>query len=271
MKISVLVVSYNCCDVLLRCLASLRDSGRDDLDIVVVDNASTDGTVAQVALHFPTVTLVAEPENRGFSVAVNTAARRAKGDVFLLLNPDTEMPPGGVDVLPAALTARPDAWAVGFRQVDQEGRFQLAVGPEPTLLRELMRTFVQRRLDRHDPITAWVVDRWLGRAQTVPWVAGSSLLVWRHAFDRVGGFDERFFLYFEDIDFCLRLNNAGGKVYYDPSLTILHHRGVSAGRSKTLAQRAYRESQLMFWQKHRGPWLHHVVEQYLRLRGVAPS
>ena len=265
MKISVIIVSFDCGVVLARCLATLPQSA----EVIVVDNASSDGTQAMVRQQFPWVHLIARTVNGGFSVAVNQAAQAAHGEAFLLLNPDTELQPAALARMQQALTATDDTWAVGFRQVDAQGFFQLAVGPTPTLRAEAMRRFAQRALDRRDSRAAWVLDHLLPRRRRVAWVAGSSLLVWRHAFARVGGFDERFFLYFEDIDFCLRLRHAGGAVYYDPSVTVLHHRGVSAARHSEFAQRAYRQSQLYFWEKYRGPWLRALMQRYLQWRGVA--
>jgi GT2 family glycosyltransferase len=263
-KLSILVVSYNVRELLRRCLESTREH-----EVIVVDNASADGTVAMVRESFPGVKLLAWDQNRGFSAAVNAAAREATGDVFLLLNPDAELPSGAANRMLSALAGRSDAWAMGFRQVDADGRFQLAMGPKPGLFVELARKLVQDRLDRGDTALGNLIDR-ISEAGRVGWVAGSSLLVHRHAFEKVGGFDERFFLYFEDIDFCIRLNSAGGAVYYDPYVTIVHHRGQSARRDKSAAAAAYRDSQLWFWEKHRGPWVRRLVHAYLLAKRVSP-
>lgn len=269
MRISIIIVSYNVRDVLARCLASVRHGD----EVIVVDNASPDDSADYVRTHWPHVKLIALPENRGFSAAINEGARHATGDAYLLLNPDAEVLPGTLEKMPEALLARvrQNAWAVGFRQVDEQGNFQLAVGPTPTLPGEALRMVVQRSLDAGSVRLGRILDRLLQRERVVPWVAGAAMLVWRHAFEKVGGFDERYFLYFEDIDFCLRLKAHGGTVYYDPSITVMHRRGVSAAKSRTLAQRAYRESQLQFWDVHRGPTMRRVVQGLLKLRGVAPS
>ena len=144
------------------------------------------------------------------------------------------------------------------------------MGLRPTLPSELLRRVVQLGLDGGCGWLGRLVDGLLSRATAVPWVAGSSLLVRRQAFEQVGGFDERFFLYFEDFDFCLRLWQAGGRVYYDPSVSITHHRGASATVAGGLSRKASRESQLRFWEKDRGPWMSRVVRPYLRVRGCAP-
>jgi N-acetylglucosaminyl-diphospho-decaprenol L-rhamnosyltransferase len=265
--VAVVVVSFNVREHLESCLASLADAEQ----VVVVDNNSSDGSPAMVRERFPEVELVAFEDNRGFAAAVNAGVARAHSDYILLLNPDAVLPSGGLEAMCGALAARPSAWAVGFRQVDAVGRFQLAVGPPPSLPLELVRRMVQRSLDGGNEILSALVDRMLSRSISVPWVAGSCLLVTRDAFERVGGFDERFFLYFEDIDFCLRLRRAGGTVWYDPSVTVVHHRGASAASANGLAERAYRDSQLWFWEKHRGRAVRALVHGYQRLRGVAST
>lgn len=269
MRISVIIVSYNVRDTLARCIESVRDAH----EVIVVDNASPDKSAEYVRGAWPTVKLVAWAENRGFSAAVNEGARHATGDALLLLNPDAEVLPGTLSQMPQTLLmrARQNTWAVGFRQVDEQGRFQLAIGPTPTLPGEALRMVVQRGLDAGYDSLGRFLDRILKRPRPVPWVAGAAMLIWRHAFDHVGGFDERYFLYFEDIDFCLRLRRAGGTVYYDPTITVMHRRGASAATSQGLAARAYRESQLEFWQVHRGAAMRRLVEGFLRLRGLAPG
>ncbi len=261
---SVLIVSYGARERLRRCLARLGGSA----ETVVVDNASPDGSAEMVRSEFPWARLVPWGENRGFSAAVNEAVRLARGDLLLLLNPDCVVEPGALAQMPAALARLPGAQAVGFRQVDEQGGYQLTVGPPPSFALELVRRTVQRRLDHGDARLGRLLDRLLARPRRVPWVAGSVLLVRRDAFERVGGFDERFFLYFEDIDFCLRLAAEAGPVYYDPSITVMHVRGESARSAPELARRAYRESQLYYWQKHRGSIARAIVGAYQRLACV---
>lgn len=262
-SISVIIVSHNVWPLLARCLRSIPEG----TDVVVVDNASDDASAAKVKEHFPKVCCVPQQENIGFSAAVNLAAHKAQGDAFLLLNPDTELSLGALEKMRTALNASPDAAALGFRQIDEHGVFQLAVGASPHLVLEGMRRWVQRRLDRGDRKTARLLDRWLSSRRSVTWVAGSSLLVRRKDFWAVNGFDARFFLFFEDIDFCLRLRqNTHRKIIYDPSITVTHHRGASAKKSPALSKQAYRNSQILFWQLHR-PWLEaRLVRQYVRWR-----
>lgn len=257
-----LVVSYNVAPLLRRCLAGLGEAD----EVVVVDNASTDDSVEIVRREFPSVALISSPENGGFSTAVNQAARVATGDFLLLLNPDTEVAPGVLSAMRDALVRRPRAAAIGFRQVDERGVPQLSFGPPPSLVLELARMVVQRRLDGGDRRLAGLIDRLFSRPVRVPWVTGSSLLVRRAAFEAVGGFDEEFFLYFEDADFCLRLDREVGPVYYDPRITILHHRGRSAVQERGRAAAAHRESRARYWRRHRGRRIAGFVEWIERIR-----
>ena len=267
-RLSVIVVSYAVRELLRRCLASLDVAGGRGHEVVVVDNHSPDGSADMVRRDFPWVKVVEMGANRGFSAAVNAGARASSGEALFLLNPDTELPEHGLRHAAEALFAEPRVAALGFRLLDGTGHFQLAVGLWPGFSTELLRRFVQRRLDHGARWMEGLVDRLLARPRDIAWVAGASLLVRREAFDSVQGFDERFFLYFEDIDFCLRLWNAGWSVRYDPRLTLVHHRGESARRAPELAARAYRQSQLWFWEKHRGPRARSLVALYQRLAGL---
>jgi len=264
MSLSVLIVSYNNESRLRQCLASLDEA----TEVVVVDNASPDGSADMVRREFPRVKLVALADNRGFSAGVNTAARNATGDVFLILNPDTVIEPGTFERMQSVMRAHPEAGAFGFRQVDEQGNYQLTIGPPPSIVLELVRQQVQRRIDVGDHrLGAWI-DRFLGRTRRVPWVGGSVILLTRTAFEAVGGFDESFFLYFEDLDFCLRLRATVGPILYEPSVTVTHIRGASMKRTPELASKAYRQSQILYWRKHRGPLVAGLMRVYQHLRGV---
>jgi hypothetical protein len=265
MKISVLVVSYGVKELLERCLRSLQMD--EWSEIIVVDNASPDGSAEMVRTRFPGLRLLALPANRGFSSAVNEGAAAATGDVLFLLNPDTVVPLGTRSGVLRMLAAHPNVAVFGIRQVDAEGNFQLSIGFKPSLFTEILRCFLQRRIDAGDRKLAARLDRLFSSPRPIPWVTGASLLVRRDAFEAVHGFDEGFFLYFEDIDFCLRVRRKGGVVHYDPTVTVLHHRAASARSSPGRAALEYRRSQLRFWEKHSGRWARRAVRLYQKIRG----
>lgn len=262
MKLSVVVVSYESREYLDACVRSVQDAD----EVIVVDNDSQDGSAAWVREHHPGVTVIALEQNHGFSKAINEGVERSSGDWVLLLNPDAMLQAGQIQELRRRVSLYPDVVAFGFRQVDETGFLQLAHGGRPRLLDEFLRMCVQHCLDAHWSPAAWLVDAMFGRPRDVPWVAGSCLLVRRSAFDAVAGFDDGFFLYFEDIDFCLRLAHQDGRVLYDPTLTVIHRRGRSAKKVPTDAKRWYRESQLRFWRKHRGLVFESFFRFYQRFR-----
>ena len=271
--VAVLVVSYNVREALCRALASIPKEAH----AVVVDNASSDGTVAHVRAHFPHVTVSAQADNLGFSQAINRAARLTQAPYLLLLNPDAWLMPHTLPALKRSLDAHhahSGAWAVGPRQVDDDNRLQLSVGPKPTFLGEACRRLVQRRLDQPGSLgaalTRSALDHWGHKPRQVPWVAGSAIMIRREHFERIGGFDPHFFLYFEDIDFCLRIARAGGSVIYDPTITVGHSRGVSAHGAQSLAQRAYRDSQQYFASRHQGRVLAPLMRAWAAYRRGAP-
>jgi hypothetical protein len=266
-RIAVVVVSFNVRALLLRCLESL--TGFDE--VVVVDNASVDGSSGDVRTRFPAVRIESFAQNRGFAAAVNAGARAMESDAILVLNPDTELPPTAATVMREVLLEEPEVAAFGFGQVAADGSPQLCVGPPPWLTLELARRMVQRGIDQGRPWARQLVARLQASPRDVPWVSGACLLVRRQAFLEVCGFDEDFFLFFEDIDFCLRLRSRGFRVRFEPRLTLRHVRGASAAVDRDLAERAYRRSQVLFWRKHRGAWAAELVRLYQRAMGKVAS
>ena len=267
MNVAVVVVSYGVRAQLVGCLRSIR-TALPGAQTVVVDNASEDGSAAAAAGD-PDVRLIALRQNLGFSAAVNRGVAACDAPFILLLNPDATLPGACHSALLRPLREDPGVWAAGYRQVDQAGYRQLSAGPRPTLTKEWARRVVQRQLDRPAAWCGAVLDLYAHAPRQVGWVAGSSLLVRRSAFVQVAGFDEQFFLYFEDIDFCLRLQRAGGRVVFDPRLTLMHARGRSAAQVPKLAARAYRDSQAYFWRKHHGCLQAAAVGHFARWRGRA--
>lgn len=258
MKISIVIVSYNARADLERCLESLRAGTiRAPHEIIVVDNASRDGSVAAVA-RWPEVRLVENSANLGFARATNAGIRISSGDVLLLLNNDTVVPPGAVDRLLEILDAHPDVAVVGPRLVDANGVPELSFGRMIGPFNELR----QKRLGR-----SGLVDRVTRREHSPDWVSGACLLVRRDDADAVGLLDERFFMYTEDVDFCASIRARGRKVLFTPEVEIVHLRGRSASSAPRATAEAYRRSRLAFYQKHHPAWVP-FLKLYLGLRGL---
>jgi GT2 family glycosyltransferase len=267
--VAIVIVSYNarphlesCLDALLRTPPSLAH------EVIVVDNASRDGSAEMVAARHG-VSLVRNSENLGFARANNRAIRATTADAILLLNSDTEMPPGGVDALCSVLAGDPSIGVVGPRLIDAAGVPELSFGRMMTPFNEARQKLVVR-LARGGfaPARAWVRHA-TSRRRVVDWVSGACLLVGRQTAVDAGLLDERYFMYAEDVDFCHAVRRLGQLVVFDPLCSVIHHGGASAATAASATYEAYRRSHLAFYRKHHArwaPWL----EIYLRARGKLP-
>jgi GT2 family glycosyltransferase len=252
LDVSVIVVSWNTRDLVLKCLASLPAAfGASRGDVWVVDNDSSDDTVAAVRAQYPAVNVIVNDTNAGYSVATNRGVRASTGRYLFLLNSDTVVPPGAIEQLVEAADAH-HAAMVGPMLLHTDGSFQGSILDAPSLLNEFLAvTGIGKRLlfadyPAHGP-------RRSQRRQRVAGVAGAAMLVRRTELERIGLLDESYFLYSEETDLCLRLNRAGAESWYVPEVRITHHRGQSTRQVRfAMLQMLYR-SKVRFFRKHYGP------------------
>jgi len=258
-ELSIIIVNRNGGDRLAQCLASVeKERAGKDWEVLVVDNASMDGSPDMVARRFPTVKLVRNGENLGFAKANNQGFRMSRGEFMLFLNPDAAAFPGSLGLLLEELGRDPGIGAVGPVLVLGENAFQVSFGGKVNFLRELARKSVlnawrRRRLRR------------LRRGRPVAWVSGACLMTSREALEKVGGFDEKFFLYFEDIDLCYRIREQGLRVVFFPQARIFHAGGASTAGAPYFSRLEYRKSQLYFYEKHNAASSQRLLKSYLRL------
>jgi GT2 family glycosyltransferase len=261
--VTAVVVSWNTREHLVRCLDALEAAGTGvAVETVVVDNGSTDGSQAMVAVKFPRVRLLQSPDNVGFGRAVNAGAAAGDGRAILIANSDCEPAPGVIATLLAALDADPTLGAVFPRLVNADGTLQpsvhralptpwshagdvvfasslrYALYRSPVLKRGLLRPTVRRHARAHD----------------IAWGGAACVLVRRTAFEAVDGFDPRFFMYMEDVDLCARLAAAGFRLRYVPEAEAVHHWGASAAKSpQRVLHHAY-ASRIAYFDKHFPVW-----------------
>lgn len=249
--IGVVVVTYHSGRTLAACLASVPR----DVPVVVVDNASADDTCQVARSARPDVALVQAPHNLGFGTACNLGARELPGHDLLFLNPDACLEPGALEALMAVLGRDEQVGAVGPAILDAAGVLEWSWGEDASLLAEWTR-----RGEHHQR------RREAGAARAVGWVTGGCCLVRRAAFEAVRGFDERYFLYFEDLDLCRRLRGAGYRVWFEPAARARHARGGSAHAPGAAPERHYRESQLYYYDTHAPAWERVGLRIYLMLK-----
>lgn len=227
--VSVVIVSYQTAGLLRRCLRSL-ETDRAAKEIIVVDNASSDGSAAMIRDEFPHVKLVAEDLNHGFARGVNIGARHGNGWFLLLLNPDTVVHDHAVASLAAFARENPDFALFGGRTVDPDGTFDpRSCWHFPTLWGYLCFATGISSAFRSSPRLNPEASHWSGDAvQEVDFVSGGFLLLARSTWEALGGLDERYFLYGEDADFGLRARAAGHRAVVSPTATIEHSVGASS-------------------------------------------
>lgn len=231
-NLSIVVVSWNTCDLLKACLTSVFENAGDlRLEVFVVDNASTDESPAMVRKCFPQVRLIENKTNVGFAAANNLMFSQCSADFVLLLNSDTIVVGNALQILVEFMRANPTAAAVGPRLLHP--RLQLKVlgcGYQPTLWHEfnhqfgLSQLFPYSKLFRGVHLFTKIHD---DRVREVEWISGACLLVRKSIIQQVGGLDERFFMYAEDMEWCRRILQAGSKLYSVPQAIVEHHLSAS--------------------------------------------
>lgn len=256
--LSVIIVSANDERWLEPCLRTLlRHAGDLDLDVVVVDNDSTDGTTALVRRLFPSVRVMRSP-NHGFAHANNRALFTCDSRYVLFLNPDTEHLEGRLDDLLRRLDAAPEVGLAGCRQCSADGELWPTMRRFPTALRTLSEAFGSERLPRRP---TWMGTSELDRRRyseefDLDWTSGSFMLARREALESAGWFDERLFLYADDVDLARRIKTAGWAVRHYPCVEIVHHAGKAGFDPRRFAQFAY--AQKHYAQKYFSP-LHRML------------
>lgn len=257
--ISVVIASFNARDHLERCLTKLAEQRGSWDEIVVVDNASDDGSPDLVEEAFPFCRLLRLSQNVGFGAATNRGAEVAAGEYLLLLNSDAWLADGALEHLTRRLDGDARLSLAAPRLFYPDGRPQFVWVPSTGVLGEA----IQKLRNRFEP-RPWnheAVPKVLRRLLGPGWYTAACLLVRKSAFDAVGGFDERFFLYFEDVDLSLRLLQDGWKLAEVASAKAFH---VKGGSRSGAAEVAYRRSQLLYYRLHRPAWENRVLRRRLR-------
>ena len=271
MRLSIVIVTYNSSADIDRCLTSLRDHPASlSTETVVVDNHSTDRTVGVLRERWPAIPIIDIGTNAGFARANNVGFRQTTGELVLFLNPDTVVRPGALDRLVNALLSRSDAAAAGPRLIDGSGRPELSFGAMLGPLAELRQKILVRGSQSGWPLVAGHVGRLTAHPRTVDWVSGACLLARRADIEAAGEFDERYFMYLEDVDLCAALRAAGRAILFVPEAEVVHFRGKSRESAPGPTAAAYRFSQVAFYEKHRPAWAP-ILRHYLKLRGLLPD
>jgi N-acetylglucosaminyl-diphospho-decaprenol L-rhamnosyltransferase len=236
-------------------------------ETIIVDNCSTDDSVRIIKDEFPSFMLICSQTNLGFGKANNLAVKYSQGKYLLFLNMDTILTEDTIERLSDYLKRYDDVGAIGSRITFEDGSYQLSFGKLPNLVVELLDK-IRYGLDRKwHRLFSGIYDRQYSKVREVGWVTGACLMMRRDVFEQIGGFDESFFMYFEDKDICKRVREAGFKVVYYPDTSLIHLLGGSSQGVKKSVNTYYRDSQLYYYQKHLGRFQTEVLKFYLRFSG----
>jgi len=252
LDVSIIILNWNTRDQLVKCLDAIGQTVGDlDTEIFVVDNASSDGSQAMVRQRFPHINLIANHENVGFARGNNQAMAVASGRYALLVNSDAFVWPGAIQALVDLADLQPQAGIVGAQLINADGSFQASHTPFPNLWREFLILSGLGRLI-YGP---WYPSRRPEESkgpQIADYVEGACLLVRRQALEEVGGLDEAYFMYAEEVDWCYTMRAKGWQVWYQPAAKVTHLGGASSQSRRVQREADLYRSRVRFFRKHYG-------------------
>lgn len=253
--VSIITVYYNTPEDLIRLFRSARQylPGKE-YEFIVADNHSQE----DLSTDLPGAAYLRYPENLGFGRACNLAAEKSSAPYIFFVNPDCEFVQ---DCVTPLLETMRNSEVVGPKVLNEDGSIQLSFGPYLSIWGEARQKWLSRR-ERSRTVQNWLIKKTAGQFHP-DYVSGCALMVRKDAFHKVSGFDEKFFLYNEDVDLCKRITSSGGRVTYEPSAQIIHYRNRSVNKIVGTAKAEYRKSQIYYYQKHQGLWQNLLLKLYL--------
>lgn len=273
LDLSIIIVNWNVAALLSACLDSILrnnislnavDDERLSAEIIVVDSASSDDSLAMLRARYPQITLIAESENVGFTRGNNIGLRAARGRHLLLLNPDTEIIDDALHKLVAYVDAHPDVGIVGPNTRNSDGSYQSTRRRFPTLTTAYFEsTWLQPYAPRHILDTFYVNDASEDATLDVDWVQGSALLARREVYEHIGGLDEGYVMFCEELDWCHRAKDNGWRVVYVGDARIIHHGGKSTEQVTARKHIHFQQSKLRYVHKHHGAFEAQMLRLFL--------
>ena len=246
MRVSALIVSYNTCQLTLEAIASAL---HEAAEVVVVDNASRDGSAEAITASFSNVQLIRSPRNLGYAAGVNLAASHARSEALLVLNSDARLLEGAVASMAALLRNRSRAAMIGPALRYADGRPQASAFKFPGLVQIALDLWPIARL-METPINARI---WADAPVEIDYPLGACMLIRRAAWDDVGPFDQGYFMYMEEVDWCRRAQERGWQIWHAPEATVIHHGGSSTRQHRREMQAHLWRSRLRYYERFHGP------------------
>lgn len=262
--LSIIIVNWNVRDLLRDCLRSI-DAGRSllDLEVIVVDADSADDSVAMVQAVFPWVRLIPCYENVGFPRGNNIGLAEASGDFLLLLNPDTVVQGNALGMMADFLREHPDIGAVGPQLLNPDGSIQSSRRRFPTLATAFFESTWLESLAPGILRRYYALDLPDDETADVDWLTGACIMAPRVVYEQIGGLDEGYFMYSEELDWCRRIKQAGWRVAYYPAARVVHHAGKSSDQAVTARHINFQRAKLRYFRKYHGRVVAGVLRCFL--------
>ena len=275
--LSIVIVNWNVRDLLKNCLHSIMSSFQPptsnlqpptsnfQTEVIVVDSASSDDSVAMIEEEFPQVHLIANSENVGFTVGNNQGIAASRGRYILLLNPDTEIVGDALATMVEYMDDHPQAGALGPQLLNPNGSVQSSRRRFPTMATAFLESTILHQWFPDNAVLRryYILDRPDDEVQEVDWVTGACLLTRREAIEEVGLLDEGFFMYSEELDWCRRIKAQGWKVIYLPTARVIHHGAQSSEQVKSFQHIQFQRSKIRYFRKHHGSWQAEVLRLFI--------
>ncbi|MEH1981761.1 glycosyltransferase family 2 protein [Nostoc sp.] len=261
-SVSIILVNYNGAEILADCLNSIEKFiDIPNYEIIVVDNASSDGSVELIAEQFPEVSLIKQAKNSGFGTGNNAGAKLASGEFLLLLNTDTVLNSNILPHLIELMEADQQVGIIGPKLLNSDGSLQISVSPALGIKGEYKA--LQMHRDYQNITKKSLIEQKFQQIQEVDIVVGAAFFIRSSLFHKLSGFDENFFMYFEESDLCQRAQCQGYKIIYTPYVSLIHLKGYSIQKAANIMSIEYRRSQIYYYQKHRPWWEQTLLRIYL--------
>jgi GT2 family glycosyltransferase len=264
-KLSVVLVTRNSGSTLSGCLRSLASkdpiTAPANAEWLIVDNNSSDGSIAAALLQYPNIKVIQNTENKGFALAANQGWRAAENEFVLFINTDTELLNEAVSKMAQTLTAEPSVGAIGPRLLRKDGSIQKSVWPEPTIFTELFKPWFKLIVSVSE--RSFKDEKWYA----VTSLRGAAFLTTKKVLSLVGGLDERYFFYLEETDLFHTMKAHGLKIAYLPAARITHFGGLGCDNANFDKAKMYRQSLMKYFLKNRPRWEAKALELYWSLSG----
>lgn len=251
--LTIVIVSWNTKEHLRRCLNSIyRPNVETTFEVIVVDNASSDGSADMAELEFPQTNVIRNSKNLGFARAANQAIILGRGNLFMLVNPDAALADKAIDRIITFARDHPDVGIIGCKVFNEDGTLQHSCRRFPTPGVGFFRnTFLGRLFPRNRYTRTYLMTDWdHNNLREVDWVSGACMVIRRETLSEIGMFDERYFMYCEDLDLCFRAHNAGWKVFYYPRAAATHRKGASSDQAQVRCVVTFHKSLYKFFCKY---------------------